>query len=77
MRYFFDIRSDQLETRDEVGIELENEAQAHREARRLLAEIAEDELRVSQCAMLTARVRDQSGQPIYRAVLTLEGARLQ
>lgn len=77
MRYFFDIRGEQVETRDEEGVELENEAQAQREARRLLAEIAEDETRFCASSVLMARVRDQSGQSIYRAVLTLEGARLQ
>ena len=77
MRYFFDIRGEQVETRYEAGMELENEAQAQREARRLLAEIAEDETRFQASSVLMARVRDQSGQPIYRAVLTLEGAQMQ
>ena len=77
MRYFFDVRSEQLETLDEEGVELENEQQMQREARRLLAQIAEDESRFQTASVLMARVRDQSGQPVYRAVLTLEGQRLQ
>ena len=77
MRYFFDIKGERVETRDEEGVELDNEQQAQREARRLLAEIAEGETRFASSSMLMAKVRDQSGQPIYRAVLTIEGARLQ
>jgi len=77
MRYFFDIQGHQMETRDEEGLELDNAAQAQCEARRLLAAIAEDETRFSTSSVLMAKVRDQHGQPIYRAVLTLEGAALQ
>ena len=77
MRYFFDIKGERVETRDEEGVELDNEQQAQREARRLLAEIAEDESRFTSSSVLLAKVRDQSGRSIYRAMLTLEGARLQ
>ncbi len=77
MRYFFDIQGHQVETRDEEGLELESVVQAQREARRLLAAIAEDETRFSASSVLMAKVRDQHGQAIYRAVLTLEGASVQ
>lgn len=77
MRYFFDVSSDRLETRDEEGCELSSETQMQSEARRILAEIAEDEARFHARAVLTARVRDASGTPVYRAVLTLEGQPLQ
>ena len=44
---------------------------------RLHRAIAEDEARFYTRATLTARVRDASGTPVYRAVLTLEGQPLQ
>jgi hypothetical protein len=47
------------------------------EARRVLAQIAEDETRFSPRSILTARVRDSLGTPVYRVVLTLEGQSLQ
>ena len=77
MRYFFDVSSDRLETRDDEGCELANETLMQSEARRILAQIAEDEARFYPRATLTARVRDASGTPVYRAVLTLEGQALQ
>ncbi len=77
MRYYFDIHSERLETTDEEGVELDSEQQMQREARRILAEIAEDECRFQQTSVLMARVRDQAGCPVYRAVLTLDGQRLQ
>ncbi len=77
MRYFFDIQGERNDIRDEEGLELDNEQQAHREARRLLAQIAEDESRFCATAVLMAKVRDQAGRPIYQAMLTLEGARVQ
>ena len=77
MRYFFDIQGERSEIRDDEGLELDHEQQAQREARRLLAQIAEDETRFTATSVLMAKVRDQAGRPIYRAMLTLEGARLQ
>ena len=77
MRYFFDIKSDRAETLDEEGCELETEAQMQREARRILAELAEDETRFSPSSVLMTRVRNSQGRPVYRAVLTLEGQALQ
>jgi hypothetical protein len=77
MRYFFDVGREKLEMLDEEGSEFFSEAQMQSEARRILAEAAEAEARTRQCAVLTARVRDGSGTPVYRVVLTLEGQRLQ
>jgi hypothetical protein len=77
MRYFFDVSSDRLQTRDEEGCELANETLMQSEARRILAEIAEDEARFHSHAVFTARVRDAAGTPVYHAVLTLEGQKLQ
>ena len=77
MRYYIDVDTDKLQTRDEEGCELDNEAQMQCEARRVLAQIAEDETRFSPRSILTARVRDSFGTPVYRVVLTLEGQSLQ
>jgi hypothetical protein len=77
MRYFFDLGHEKLETLDAEGSEFASEAQMQGEARRILAEAAEAEARIRQSAILTARVRDGSGNPVYRVVLTLEGQRLQ
>jgi hypothetical protein len=77
MRYFFDLGRENLEMLDAEGSEFASEAQMQSEARRILAEAAESEARTRQSAVLTARVRDGSGTPVYRVVLTLEGQRLQ
>lgn len=77
MRYFFDVSSDRLQTRDEEGCELATESLMQSEARRILAQIAEDEARFYTRATLTARVRDANGTPVYHAVLTLEGQPIQ
>ena len=77
MRYFFDVGRDNLEMLDAEGSEFSSEAQMQCEARRILAEAAEAEARTRQSAVLTARVRDGAGTPVYRVVLTLEGQRLQ
>jgi len=77
MRYFFDILSDRSETLDEEGCELQGDTEMHKEAVRLLAEIASDEAPYGGPPVLTARVRDTSGRAIYRAVLSIEGQRLQ
>jgi hypothetical protein len=77
MRYFIDVECERLKTRDEEGCELDSEAQMQCEARRVLAQIAEDETRFSARSVLTARVRDSAGTPVYRVVLTLEGQSLQ
>jgi hypothetical protein len=77
MRYFFDVSSDRLQTRDEEGCELSSESRMRSEARRLPAEIAEDEACFQDRATLTARVRDAAGKAVYQAVLTLEGRPLR
>ena len=77
MRYYFDVDTDQFQTRDDEGCELDNEAQMQCEARRVLARIAEDETRFAPRSILSARVRDSFGTPVYRVVLTLEGQSLQ
>jgi len=76
IRYFFDIGSDRLETLDEEGCELDSEAQMQIEARRVLTQVADDEARFTARSVLTARVRDSYGTPVYRVTLTLEGQRL-
>ncbi len=77
MRYFFDVRSDNHEIVDEEGCELQCDAQMQQEATRLLAAIAVDEFPTGRVPALTTRVRDINGTAIYRAVLTIEGQRLQ
>lgn len=77
MRYFFDVKTEKLETLDEEGCELDSEIQMQTEARRILARIAEDETRVCPSSTLMARVRDAQGRAVYSAVLTLEGRPLQ
>jgi hypothetical protein len=77
MRYFFDILSDRLETVDEEGCDLQNDGEMRKEAVRLLAQVVSDEAPYGNPPLLTARVRDMSGRQIYRAVLSIEGQRVQ
>ncbi len=77
MRYFFDVLSDNHEIIDEEGSELQSDAQMQLEATRLLAGIASNEALYGGGPPLLTRVRDINGTPIYRAVLTIEGQRLQ
>ena len=77
MRYFFDILSAQVETVDEEGCDLQNDAEMQKEAVRLLAQIVSDEAPYGNTPELTARVRDISGRQVYRAVLSIAGQRLQ
>jgi len=77
MRYFFDILSDSHEIIDEEGCELQSDAQMQQEATKLLANIASDEAPYGRAPTLMTRVRDMNGTAIYRAVLTIEGQRLQ
>ena len=76
MRYYFDLICGQNETVDDEGCDL-SEAEMQKQAVRLLAEIASDEAPTGNPPALTARVRDAQGNAIYRAVLHIEGARLQ
>ena len=41
------------------------------------SQVADDEARFTARSVLTARVRDSYGTPVYRVTLTLEGQRLQ
>jgi hypothetical protein len=77
MRYFFDVLSDSHEFIDEEGCELQSDAQMQLEATRLLAGIASDEALYGGGPPLVTRVRDMNGTAIYRAILTIEGQRLQ
>jgi hypothetical protein len=77
MRYFFDILSDRHETVDEEGCDLQNDGEMQKEAVRLLAQVASDEAPYGNPPLLTARVRDMTGRQIYRAVLSIEGQRVQ
>ena len=77
MRYFFDVLSDSHEIIDEEGCELQSDAQMQQEATRLLANIALDEAPYGPPPAVMTRVRDMNGRAIYRAVLTIEGQRMQ
>lgn len=77
MRYFFDVLSDNHEVVDEVGCELQSDAQMQQEATRLLAAIASDEFPNGRVPALMTRVRGINGTAIYRAMLTIEGQKLQ
>jgi len=77
MRYYFDVYSGPHETVDEYGCELESEAEMRKEALRLLAGIVADEAPYGSPPVLSTRVRDITGRPVYRAAISVEGQHLQ
>ena len=77
-RYFFDVHDDERIQSDDDGQEFASDEAACLEARRLLPDIARDELvKDGDKRTYAVLVTDESGHPIYSATLTYTGIWLQ
>ncbi len=72
-RYFFDITDAGRLTRDDHGIDLVSDEEARDQAISLLPAIARDELPDGDQHEFVAAARNESGQVVYEANLTLHG----
>jgi hypothetical protein len=63
-RYFFDLHNGGGPTRDEEGVELNSRDDIARVIRRILLDVATDELTELQRGMISVTVRDHTGQPV-------------
>jgi hypothetical protein len=73
-RYFFDINNGHNE-RDEEGVDCADLQAAVREAKKMLPEIAADEVpKDGERQAITVLVTDDDGRAIYMAALTYTGA---
>ncbi len=70
-RYFFDICNNEKQVRDDSGTLLSDVHEARRAAIGILPNIARDELPDGDQHILSAIVRDEAGNIILRATLTL------
>ncbi|WP_454848627.1 DUF6894 family protein [Rhizobium binxianense] len=68
-RYFFDLKNSDGLMRDEHGAELASREHVPREIKRLLLDVANDEL-PNDHATISVVVRDESGKPISIATLS-------
>jgi hypothetical protein len=75
-RYYFDVYVGEAFTKDDHGLELDGLESAQREAVRALPEIAKDALPDSTQRDFVIQVRDEAGQKVLRATLSLTVERL-
>jgi hypothetical protein len=72
-RYFFDIH-DRRTHRDDEGVELSGPQEAAQHAKKVLPEIAADEVpKDGEHQALSVLVTDEDGHPVYSAVVTYTG----
>ena len=70
-RYFFDTYDGDRLIRDDDGLEMQDLKAAKAEAQRTLPEIAKDALPDSDQRTFVVSVRDEAGQVVLRAALSL------
>ena len=75
-RYFFDVQDGNTHHTDDVGEVLDGLETAFREAMGLLSELAQQILPNGKDRALISTVRDEDGKGVYKATLTLTGAKL-
>lgn len=71
-RYFFDLHNGDGPTTDDCGIELATKRDIANYVARILLDIARDELREQDRAMMSVTVRDNEGNTISVASLTFD-----
>ena len=71
-RYFFDIEDDERFSEDDIGIECETQAAARDAAVEALPDIAKTAIPMGDRYTITVTVRDQKGQNVFRATLTVD-----
>ena len=77
LRYFFDVQNGDDFTPDEEGIDCDGPEAVRSQAIAALPEIARDALPDSDHHAMTVTVRDETGEAVYRASLTLAAQWLQ
>ena len=70
-RFYFDIDDGVRDLRDDDGVPLDDRECARRDAIATLTQLAQDMLPNGNDHVFRARVRDESGELIYEAALTL------
>jgi hypothetical protein len=75
-RYYFDIQDENSHHVDDVGEVLDGPEAAFSEAMALLSELAHHASPNGRVRALTSIVRDEAGNGVYRATLSLTGTRL-
>lgn len=76
-RFSFDVSEGGGFVRDEIGAEFPDELTAIGEALSLLPNLARDLSPPNRIRKLRAMVRDETGRPIHRALLTIRGERVE
>ena len=74
MRFFFDIHNGTGTERDEVGLDLRDRVAARKEAMRSLRDLVHEFLVSTAVQRFTIDVRDGPGEPVFRAILSLEAS---
>jgi hypothetical protein len=75
-RYYFDVDDGEKATLDDQGLELQGIEAAQKEAVRTLPQIGKDVLPDGTEKHVVVTVRNEAGQPIIRATLSLTVERL-
>jgi hypothetical protein len=70
-RYFFDLRDNDKDARDDVGLTFENLKEARDAAIKLLPDVAHEELPDGDRHVFAVRVRDETGRYLFFATLSL------
>lgn len=73
MHFFFDLEGDGILTVDSTGEEFPTMARMKSHAAALLAEVAGNLNPARDAVVLETRVRDDKGNAVYKAVLTITG----
>jgi hypothetical protein len=74
MRYFFDIHKGAGTERDEVGLDLRDRIAARSEAMSALKDLVHEFLVSTPLQRFTIDVRDETGDPVFRVILSLEAS---
>ncbi len=75
-RYFFDVHDGEVSTIDDTGLELDGLEAAQNEAVKCLPEVAKDALPDGTARTFTVVVREEGGEPVLKASLSLVVERL-
>lgn len=73
-RFFFDTDDGRFAARDDQGVDCPDRESARRAALSCLPNMADDAMPDGDERRFTVSVRDEDGEEIYAAVLTLTGA---
>ena len=71
--YYFDLIENGVLTRDDVGIDLVDVAEAREQAQAILPEMARAAATAADSQVFVCEVREAEGGPIYRGSLTYRG----